>query len=57
VVLFDKYAEGKYGVVASTDLLNWKDISHEISVPQGLRHGTVFLISDREFGQFFGEAK
>lgn len=57
VVFFDKYAEHKYGAVASADLMNWKDISREISVPEGLRHGTVFKISDAEFKQAFGEIK
>lgn len=53
VVLFDKYNDGKYGAVASTDLVNWKDISDQVKVPEGLRHGTVFLLSAEEFRQFF----
>jgi hypothetical protein len=52
VVLFDKYADGKYGAVASTDLKNWTDISEKIQVPKGLRHGTVFKVSAAEFDQF-----
>ncbi|HEX5668375.1 MAG TPA: glycoside hydrolase family 43 protein [Chitinophagaceae bacterium] len=55
VVLFDKYTEGRYGAVASKNFTNWEDISHEISVPHGLRHGTVLLISAGEFRQFFGD--
>jgi hypothetical protein len=52
VVLFDKYADGKYGAVASIDLVNWKDISDAVQVPQGLRHGTVFMVSAEEFAAF-----
>ncbi len=51
VVLFDKYADGKYGAVASTDLKNWTDISDQIQVPKGLRHGSVFMVSAAEFDQ------
>jgi len=53
-VLFDKYNDGKYGAVVSRDLLTWKDISDEVKVPVGLRHGTVFMISAKEFEDFFG---
>lgn len=42
LVYFDKYMEGKYGVVASEDLKTWKDRSDELHFPDGVRHGTVF---------------
>ena len=44
VVYFDKYSEGKYGAVRSSDLQSWEDISSEISIPKGLRHGTIFKV-------------
>ncbi len=53
VVFFDKYRNHEYGAVASTDLKNWKDISNRISLPKGIRHGTVFTITSAEFKQFF----
>ena len=49
IVFFDKYMEGKYGAIESTDLKNWKDISDKISVPKGIRHGTVFSVTEKEF--------
>lgn len=49
VVYFDKYREGKYGAVASSNLKDWEDISDKIEFPKGLRHGTVFKISAQEF--------
>lgn len=55
MVYFDKYTQGKYGAVTSTDLKVWKDISDEISFPKGLRHGTVFTITRDEFDKWFGE--
>ncbi|MGB3005255.1 MAG: glycoside hydrolase family 43 protein [Chitinophagaceae bacterium] len=49
VVYFDKYRDHKYGAVQSSDLINWTDISDKISLPQGIRHGTIFSISGNEF--------
>ncbi|MFT3702828.1 MAG: glycoside hydrolase family 43 protein [Agriterribacter sp.] len=52
IVYFDKYMDHKYGAVASTDLKRWTDISDKISFPDGVRHGTVFKISAKEFAVF-----
>lgn len=49
IVYFDKYRDHKYGAVQSTDLKNWTDISHKVSLPSGIRHGTIFTISRKEF--------
>jgi len=46
LVYFDKYRDHKYGAITSSDLINWTDISDKISVPSGLRHGTIFEVSD-----------
>lgn len=49
IVYFDKYRDHKYGAIQSTDLINWTDISDKISLPKGIRHGTIFTISKEEF--------
>jgi len=46
LVYFDKYRDHKYGAITSSDLINWMDISDKISVPSGLRHGTILMVSD-----------
>jgi len=51
IVYFDKYRDHKMGAVASTDLVSWTDISDKISFPEGVRHGTVFIISKKVFDQ------
>lgn len=51
IVYFDKYRDHCYGAVESIDLVHWKDISESVSFPSGMRHGTVFLISKKEFDQ------
>ena len=48
VVYFDKYRDHKYGAVKSADLINWTDISDKISLPDGIRHGSIFKISKKE---------
>jgi len=54
IVYFDKYRDHKYGAVSSTVLVHWTDISNEIDMPKGIRHGTVFVIRRDEFKQYFG---
>ena len=49
IVYFDKYRDHKYGAVSSPDLINWTDISDQISIPAGLRHGTIFKVSLAEY--------
>ncbi|WP_072359410.1 glycoside hydrolase family 43 protein [Chitinophaga sancti] len=49
LIYFDKYTEHKYGAISSTDLKEWKDISAEVSLPKGLRHGTIFQVTAAEF--------
>ena len=48
VVYFDKYTEHQYGAVASKDLINWHEVSDKLTMPEGIRHGTVFKISKEE---------
>jgi hypothetical protein len=48
IVYYDKYTAHKYGAITSTDLKNWTDISDKISLPKGLRHGSIFKVSKKE---------
>jgi beta-xylosidase len=41
---FDKYVEGSFGLLTSTDLQNWKDESAALHVPPDIRHGTAFSV-------------
>ena len=49
IVYFDRYRDHKYGAIQSTDLQSWTDISDQIAIPKGLRHGTIFKVSEDEF--------
>jgi len=48
IVYFDKYRDHKYGAISSKDLKQWKDVSQKISLPAGIRHGTIFTITKNE---------
>ena len=49
LVYFDKYTHHSYGVIESIDLKNWVDLSTQLEMPNGIRHGTVFTVSRAEF--------
>jgi hypothetical protein len=48
VVYFDRYMDHHYGAISSSDLKNWTDVTDKISVPKGIRHGTIFKVTENE---------
>ncbi len=48
---FDKYRLRKYGLLVSTDLTTWIDKSDDLEYPDGLRHGTVFKVSEKNLNR------
>ena len=48
LVYLDKYMEHRYGAIRSSDLKTWTDVSDKLSLPKGIRHGTVVMISQWE---------
>ncbi|MDB4926125.1 MAG: glycoside hydrolase family 27 protein [Mucilaginibacter sp.] len=51
IVYFDKYTDHHYGAVQSADLKTWADISDQLEMPKGIRHGTVLTITQQELSQ------
>ncbi len=51
IVYFDKYTLQPYGAISSKDLKNWEDTSDQISLPKGIRHGSVFTITEAELNK------
>jgi hypothetical protein len=43
-IYFDRYVEGKWGAVESDDLLKWRDVSEQVQMVPGARHGTVLRV-------------
>lgn len=44
-VYFDRYTEGRYGLVTSKDLVHWNDQSDKVRFPPDHRHGSVLRVS------------
>lgn len=49
IVYFDKYTQHKYGAITSSNLIDWSDVSDKISLPEGIRHGTIVTVDETEF--------
>ena len=45
VVYYDMYTAKTYGAMRSGDLKKWEDVSAQVSLPKGTRHGTAFTVS------------
>jgi len=44
LVYFDRYREHRYGALSSPDLKTWGDVTAQLVVPAGMRHGTAFRV-------------
>ncbi len=44
-VYFDCYATHRYGAMRTQDFETWEDVSDQLTVPEGMRHGTVLEVS------------
>jgi len=46
IVYFDVYRNQRFGAIQSKDWIHWEDISDSISLPRGIRHGSVLRVSE-----------
>jgi hypothetical protein len=44
ILYYDCYQGGCFGACESTDMQNWTDITSQLSLPKGIRHGTVIAV-------------
>ena len=47
LIYFDEYGEKKYGAVRTKDFKSFENISSEISLPEGHKHGTIFKVNQQ----------
>lgn len=55
VIYYDAYREKKYRAVSTDDFVHFKNISDQISLPEGHKHGTIFK-ADRQIVDRLKEA-
>jgi len=48
-VYFDRYIDNYYGLIKSKDLKQWEDLTPQLNFPKGIRHGTIFTVSQKEY--------
>ncbi|UDQ97091.1 glycoside hydrolase family 43 protein [Lentisphaerota bacterium WC36G] len=46
-VYYDAYGRGHFEGIKSKDMKIWTSINKELKLPKGIRHGTVFAVSDK----------
>lgn len=51
LIYFDEYREFTYGAVKTRDFIHFQNISEEVSVPKGHKHGTIFKASSSILGK------
>ncbi|RTE08317.1 glycoside hydrolase family 43 protein [Paenibacillus whitsoniae] len=52
IMLFDGFQDQYYGACCSSDLHKWEDISGQLQLPAGARHGSVIKLSASKAGLF-----
>ncbi len=46
IVYYDMYRDHRYGAVKTRDWKTWETITDKLDFPKGVRHGTVFAVSN-----------
>ena len=42
-IFYDAYQDKKYGVAKTTDFIHFQDVTAQIQLPEGHKHGTIFM--------------
>ncbi len=51
LIYFDSYGDYEYGAVSTTDFETFKNISDQVSLPEGHKHGTIFKVKQQIIDQ------
>jgi beta-xylosidase len=57
IVYFDRYREHRYGALSSPDLLSWGEVTSQLVVPPGMRHGTAFRVPAADAERLLGHER
>ncbi|HWS00869.1 MAG TPA: exo-alpha-sialidase, partial [Prolixibacteraceae bacterium] len=56
LVYYDSYGDFRYGAVRTADFKKFEDVSSQISLPEGHKHGTIFMV-DKQIVQALSARK
>ena len=57
LIYFDVYKKKIYGAMRTKDFRNFTDITNEVSIPAGHKHGTIFKASESVVKTLLEESK
>jgi hypothetical protein len=57
ILYFDAYTRNRYEALETSDFKTWLDVSKDLSVPPGIRHGTAFPVPGKIVGKLLEPAK
>lgn len=57
LVYFDRYRIKQYGALASSDFETWTDVSDEITMPTGARHGSILRVPRQQIEHLLVKSK
>ena len=57
LIYFDVYKKKIYGAMRTRDFKNFTDITENVSVPVGHKHGTIFKASESDVKTLLEESK
>jgi len=56
LIYYDMYRAGTFGAAKTTDFRTFTDVSDQIEIPEGHKHGTIFTVSESMFERVQEEA-
>jgi len=57
LIYYDQYKDKIYGAMKTTDFKTFSDITKEVSVPEGHKHGTIFKVSKKTVNKLISEVQ
>ena len=54
-VYFDAYQKSKYGAMRTKDFKEWEDVSDQLRMPDGTRHGTIVKVTRDVLAKLLGK--
>lgn len=57
VVYFDCYRDHKYGAMRTRDWKTWEDVTTQLAMPTGMRHGTAIPVADKLVTELLDELR